>query len=262
MPKPVSRSPAAAVGQPSAAVHPGLAAKVFCIGLGRTGTTTFGECLQRLGSRHLGWIGGDGGLRRDLGLLARIDYTAFTGVLDRFDSADDYPLPLMYRRLAETYPAARFVLTTRLSAERWAESIIGEFNRKKLNEGDHTWYEGELYAPDRRARLVRRYEAHLAAVREFFAGSSRLLEVCWERGDGWRELCGFLGLAFPTEPFPHMNRAQAAPPLDVVRQLIEDKRHGKLFLYLQDRQDQSLTHEARRILLAQVERKLPSPITS
>lgn len=231
-------------------------AKVFGIGLGRTGTTTLGESLRRLSFRHLGWAGGDGGLRRDLGLLALIDEPAFTGVLDRFDSADDYPLPLMYRRLATLYPTARFVLTTRNCPERWADSIISEFNRKKLNEGDNTWYEGDLYAPDRRARLIQRYETHLAAVREFFAGSPRLLEVCWERGDGWRELCGFLGLTVSQEPFPHVNKSQSEPPPEIVSRLIAENRHGKLFLYLQDRQDESLVQETRRILVSQLERKL------
>lgn len=230
--------------------------KVFCIGLGRTGTTSFGACMQRLGRRHLGWSGGDGGLRRDLGLLAQIDYEAFVAVLDRFDSADDYPVPLLYRRLAETFPAARFVLTTRISAERWADSVVAEFNRKHLNEGDNTWYEGDLYAPDRRRRLARRYEAHLASVRAFFAGTPRLLEVCWERGDGWREVCGFLGVAAPEEPFPHANRAAPPEPLEFVRQTIADKRHGKLGLYLQDRDDEAARLEARRILISQVERKL------
>lgn len=246
-------------GAASRAVFPALRDKVFCIGLGRTGTTTFGECMRRLGSRHLGWVGGDGGLRRDLGLLATVDEAAFGAYLDGFDSVDDYPIPLLYGRLAELYPAARFVLTMRASAARWAESIISEFNRKKSNEGDNTWYEGDLYAHDRRSRLERRYEAHLAAVRDFFAGSPRLLEVCWERGDGWRELCGFLGLPVPGEPFPHVNKSRSSPPLDMVRNLIDENRHGKLCLYLQDRQDESLFHEARKILAARIDRRLATP---
>jgi len=244
-------------GKPT--VTPARPDKVFCIGLGRTGTTTFGNCMQRLGYRHLGWVGGDGGLRRDLGLLAMIDEQAFITYLDAFDSADDYPIPLWYARLAERYPSARFVLTTRASAGQWADSIIGEFNRKQSNEGDNLWYEGDLYAPDRRSRLLSRYDAHLAAVRAFFAGSPRLLEVCWERGDGWPELCGFLGLAVPMVPFPHTNKSRSTPPLEVVRTLIDGHRHGKLALYLQDQRDEALVSEARRILAPRIERKLATP---
>lgn len=233
-----------------------LHGKVFCIGLGRTGTTTFAACMRRLGSRHLGWDGGNAGMRRDLGLLAAIDERAFLGYLDRFDSADDYPVPLMYRRLAEFYPDARFVLTMRLSPERWAASVISEFNRKNFNEGENTWYEGDLSAPDRESRLLKRYEAHLSAVREFFASSPRFLEVCWERGDGWAELCGFLGLSTPADPFPHFNRARSMLPPDFVRHLVQEKRHGKLALYLKDQKDESLVQETRRILISRLDHQL------
>lgn len=244
-------APSPTPAQPRSAVE-----KIFCIGLGRTGTTTFSECMQRLGRRHLGWARGDGGLRRDLGLLAMIDYEAFICFIDRFESVDDYPCPLLYRQLADTYPTARFVLTTRISAARWADSIIKEFNRKKMNEGDNTWYEGDLYAADRRTRLVGRYESHLTEVRNFFAGSGRFLEVCWERGEGWQKLCGFLGCAVPSEPFPHVNKSQAMSPLEAIRSMIDTNRHGKLRLFLDDQQEESHIAAASQILTARLQRSI------
>ncbi len=233
--------------------------KVFCIGLGRTGTTTFGECMGRLGRRHLGWSRGDGGLRRDLGLLAMIDYDAFTRFIDLFESADDYPIPLLYRQLADTYPTARFVLTTRLSAARWADSIIKEFNRKKMNEGDNTWYEGDLYAPDRRTRLVVRYDKHLDEVRQFFAGSNRFLEVCWEQGDGWEKICRFLGCSAPPGLFPHVNQSTTVSPAQAIQEMLAANRHGKLRLYLEENQDDSCIAEARGLLVGRLTRALDGP---
>ncbi len=56
------------------------------------------------------------------------------------------------------------------------------------------------------------YERHNEAVREFFAGTDRLLEVCWEEGDGWPQLCGFLGVPVPDVPFPHSNPAGTHAP--------------------------------------------------
>jgi hypothetical protein len=39
----------------------------------------------------------------------------------------------------------------------------------------------------------------------------RLLEVCWETGDGRKELCGFLRHPMPDLPFPHGNQGRPAP---------------------------------------------------
>jgi hypothetical protein len=46
-------------------------------------------------------------------------------------------------------------------------------------------------------------------VRAYFAGRpDDLLEVCWEAGDGWKELASFLGQPVPALPFPHLNKAR------------------------------------------------------
>ena len=55
-----------------------------------------------------------------------------------------------------------------------------------------------------------RYETHNANVFSYFAGRRDLLVVNWASGDGWRELCGFLGKDEPCEPFPHANAAPIA----------------------------------------------------
>ncbi len=46
------------------------------------------------------------------------------------------------------------------------------------------------------------YDAHNQAVRDEIA-PERLFE--YQPGDGWAPLCAALGLAEPSEPFPHTN---------------------------------------------------------
>jgi hypothetical protein len=46
------------------------------------------------------------------------------------------------------------------------------------------------------------YEEHNAAVRDAIP-ADRLLTIA--PGAGWGPLCGFLGVAEPTEPYPHLN---------------------------------------------------------
>ncbi|MYB38989.1 MAG: hypothetical protein F4Y26_16720 [Gammaproteobacteria bacterium] len=49
-------------------------------------------------------------------------------------------------------------------------------------------------------------------------GCSDLLVLDFERGDGWPELCAFLGEPVPDTPFPHVNRGvYTAVVADVTR---------------------------------------------
>jgi len=227
--------------------------KVFCIGLGRTGTTTFGDCMVRLGFRHLGRTSRNNRARAQLDFLATIDYAAFARLIRSFDSVDDYPIPLLYPRLRETWPDARFVLTTRVSTEAWVESVINEFNRKRHNDGENFWHHGQLFSLDRRALLARRYEAHIRRVRDFFAGSPDLLEVCWESGDGWSELCDFLGTEKPTDPFPQVNRSVRQDAKVLLENMLSDRQFKKASLFLRDVGDARLATAVRDHLLRQLD---------
>ena len=71
------------------------------------------------------------------------------------------------------------------------------------------------------------YERHAREVIEHFAGREDQLRVlCWERGDGWEELCGFLGRPAPAEPFPNTNTTdrQSEPDNGVGRRDRRDRR--------------------------------------
>jgi hypothetical protein len=175
--------------------------KVVCIGLGKTGTTSFSQAMIELGYRHCGHgarlpkLGTSLGL--DLGINLALRY---------YDSFDDFPWPYLYRKISLKYPNAKFVLTRRKSSEVWLKSLEKAYSRKgpTYEKFENYGYFSVYQNPQHHVRL---YESHLNAVRSYFSGSPKLLEVCWEDGDGWNELCGFLGKNVPKTPFPIANKA-------------------------------------------------------
>lgn len=173
--------------------------KVFGVGYHKTGTTTLRACLEELGFSHVGY-------RRDLlRKVERGETDEVVAVMDRYDSCQDWPWALLFRELDRRYPDARFVLTTRRDSATWLDSLRKHAARKGPSEARRIVY-GHAMPDGAEALHVERYEAHNRAVREWFADRpDRLLEVCWETGSGWAELCGFLGRPVPDAPLPHRN---------------------------------------------------------
>lgn len=178
--------------------------KVFGIGLNKTGTTTLGVCLRTLGYAHTSY---DEALLR---AAVREDLDPVFVTADRYDSFEDWPWPLVYRELGRRYPGSRFILTTRLDASTWLESLLAHADRTPRSEARKLVY-GHASPRGHEAEHIAYYERHNRQVMDHFAGDpDRLLTVCWERGDGWPELCAFLGAEVPDLPFPHANRGPAA----------------------------------------------------
>jgi len=178
--------------------------KVLGVGLNKTGTTTLGACLKQLGHRHATWDTGAFELWR----AGRIEDVLAR--MEAFDSFEDWPWPLVYREFDARFPDARFVLTRRASPGAWFESL-----RKHAERTGPTAFRAAIYGHamphGKRDEHVELYERHNAAVRAWFADRpGKLLEVCWETGDGWEQLAPFLGFAVPDVAFPHLNRAPAA----------------------------------------------------
>ncbi len=185
-----------------------MKSKVFGIGLNKTGTTTLGECLKRLGFKHLS-------CRRDLLIAFRQNRLAeIFEVIDEHESFEDWPYPLMYRELFYRYgSSARFILTTRSSPAAWLESLKSHSLRTHPDNHCRLLAYGHDYPHGREQEHVEFYNAHNQAVIEFFrqqGAASQLAEMCWEKGHGWKDLCRFLDLEAPAVAFPHANK-QAKP---------------------------------------------------
>ena len=110
----------------------------------------------------------------------------------------------LYRYIDQHFPRTKFVLTVRSSTEVWYNSICrhhlrtrGNLNRA-FGLGDPVSQKRHFYSF---------YENHNEAVREYFRGDPRFLELCWEDGNSWELLCDFLERPVPQVRFPHANKS-------------------------------------------------------
>jgi hypothetical protein len=177
--------------------------KVFCIGFQKTGTTSLYAALERLGYRTAAVVGRDWTAERLAAEGARLCIETARD----YDAAQDMPWPLFFRELDAAYPGSKFILTVR-DPESWFASIEGHFGAHE-GEMQAFVYGRDAAAPaGKKARYLETLAAHEAAVRAHFIDRPRdLLVMDLGAGDGWEELCEFLGAAVPAEPFPSRNKA-------------------------------------------------------
>jgi hypothetical protein len=178
-------------------------AKVFCIGLNKTGTVSLHEALTTLGYRSLHWGGPETrrAVRRALGegkpLCTYLD-DAFEAFSDLEDLTENFDLA------DRQYPGSKFILTTRPLGD-WLESRRRhvEWNQERRGRG---LYHGSWLHIDIEGWAATFLE-HEGSVRSYFTGRPNdLLVMDITAGDGWESLCGFLRRAVPDVAFPWRNR--------------------------------------------------------
>jgi len=175
--------------------------KVVVVGLSKTGTSSLKVMLQQLGYSVCG-------PKKDL--LAQVragNRAAIEPTLEAYDAFEDWPWPLVYKDIHATYgDRARFILTVRKDADTWFRSIENHGYRTALLKSMKNAY--GYYRPfGRKKQFQAIYESHNAEVRAHFADKPRLfMEMCLENGEGWTELCSFLGHPVPYETVPHRNK--------------------------------------------------------
>ncbi len=190
-------------------------AKVFGIGLSRTGTTSLAQALTLLGIDTAHWTNP---LTHQL--LSDADFFMFGASTDCCVSAE-------FEKLYYQYPNARFVWTKR-PVDAWLASFLDHHDRhswardveglRLVFDGGacthmfaHAALEFGLYLNE--TDLAAAYRTFETRVRHFFAGKpeGKLLELDLFAAQGWEELCRFLGRPVPSLPFPKLN---AAPDRD------------------------------------------------
>ncbi|KAH7336626.1 hypothetical protein BKA65DRAFT_402987 [Rhexocercosporidium sp. MPI-PUGE-AT-0058] len=210
--------------------------EVLVLGLCRTGTMSMRIALEKLGYKNVYhfssvfehqshpdlWIaalkakyeqkGGlcPGGVTRDY----------WDNIIGEYNAMTDIPCACFAPELIASYPSAKLILTTR-SAASWHSSMMhtihalqtSYLNRFLILFSDHHvkrisslmdliikhYFLGSI------PRFgIEVYEEHNEKVRAVATAEGReLLE--FKLGDGWEELCAFLGKTVPDLEFPHVN---------------------------------------------------------
>jgi len=175
--------------------------KVFGIGLHRTGTTSLRRAFYQLGYKTVPpwlWTG-----RYEQTLKAeQVKLDAFE-LADSHEAAGYMPFSTCFEDLYDRYPDAKFILTVR-NEDKWLKSMFNFF-------GDANWPEvrfafGVDVSDETGETLKQKFNEHNSSVRQFFADKpGSLLEMDISKGDGWEELCTFLGEDIPDGNFPREN---------------------------------------------------------
>lgn len=137
------------------------------------------------------------------------------GVFQGFKAAVDWPVVYFLPELIERYPKAKIILTER-DANAWYESARRTIF-KAIRNVENGWipkhqelgyevivnktFNGKI---DEKDSAIAIYEKHIKWVKTHVPGE-RL--ICFNISEGWKGLCGPLGLPIPKKPFPHVNTA-------------------------------------------------------
>ncbi len=195
-----------------------MALQVVGAGLGRTGTHSLKVALEQLlggPCYHMVEVFGRPDQRDTWAAAVRGEEVDWASFLAPYRATVDWPAAAFWQELSVAAPDAVIVLSTRDSDSWWksaSETIFAVLSRGASPDDDAGREElamiealiEQRFTPDwlERDGAIAAYEAHNARVRAE-APPGRLVE--WQPGDGWAPLCAALGLAEPSEPFPHLN---------------------------------------------------------
>ena len=200
-----------------------MALKVVGAGFGRTGTLSLKLALEQLGfgpcyhmveavhhPQHMApWRAAAAG--------RPVDWTAlFAG----YQATVDWPACNYWRQQIDTFPNAKVILTER-NPELWHASIMNTIYPSSERARSKARQEGDELALERSAMIyeviwdgvfagrmddkdhvIRCYLAHNQRVKEAVPAERLLV---FDSSAGWAPLCGFLGVAQPTQPYPNVN---------------------------------------------------------
>lgn len=178
-------------------------ARVFGIGISRTGTTSLTRALCCLDYKAI---------HAPLSILKHVDGKLVLNkkAAMRYEAITDSPAAFLYKELDAAFPGAKFILTVR-DVEKWLISMqrirriypilrlvpkVSQLLGEVLGESNLT--------DEEKMRI--KFLQHTREVLDHFKGRNNLLVMNFATGDGWEKLCSFLGQPMPDVPFPHSNR--------------------------------------------------------
>ncbi|MDG5492252.1 sulfotransferase [Psychroserpens sp. SPM9] len=203
------------------------AAKIFCIGQNKTGTTTVESVFKSFGYTLGNQIKGE--------LLFKAwqegnfkEIIEFCKTAEAFQDVP-FSLPNTYQHLDEAYPDAKFILTERDSAEQWYQSLT-RFHSKKWSDGKRiptvedltnaTYrYKGYAYQFMKniyhtqdsdlynKTALISHYNNYNEQVKTYFKEQpEKLLIINVSNSSDYGNLCSFLKQTPQGDNFPWKNK--------------------------------------------------------
>lgn len=168
--------------------------KVLGVGLPKTGTTSLHKAFGILG-------------------INSIHCPLSWDSMIQYEAATDSPCVLWYRRVHQEFPFCRFVYTMR-EIDSWIESSRNHYARR-APAIEYLKFRRWIFHRDTfdEAQWKKVYHAHQREVESYCEiHSVQLLHLPIDQRPTWGPLCEFLGVAVPTEPFPHENATVYCPP--------------------------------------------------
>ena len=178
--------------------------KVILIGFGRTGTKSVSAALRGAGLNVLDMRAERLNRTQLVRMWANKDYDALRALAKKYEVGEDHPWPMIYKELDEWFPEARFIFMHR-DADLWLKSILKHTEQRGPSENKlHVFGIDTPVGHEEHYKSV--FNAHRAAVRQYFEGHPRYLEVDLSDEDAEGRIAGFLGMAGLT--LPHRNKSQ------------------------------------------------------
>lgn len=187
--------------------------RVVGAGLGRTGTKSLQEALQLLLGApcyHMAEVSRHPDHVDTWRRAAEGDPPDWREFFDGYAAAVDWPAASFWEGIADAFPDAIILHSTRSDADTWFRSASQTILRARERDPD------DPFTPMRTAMMARtfdgpetdravavagyeRHNRHVIAT----APPERLL--AYQPGDGWEPLCRALDVPVPDLPFPHTN---------------------------------------------------------
>lgn len=182
--------------------------KVICIGFQKTGTSSLGLALNKLGYKVAGYM-----QFRDIANNPHVSAKEIqSAILERaeslihsFDAFKDTPWPILYKEMDHWLPNSKFILITR-DEDRWLQSVVKDFGSHP-NPIHHFIY-GASSPVGNEKTYLNTYRQHNTEVLDYFHGRpDDFIHLHLDQGDvNWANVCNFLDKPIPNNlPWPHAN---------------------------------------------------------
>lgn len=199
-----------------------MALDVIGAGFGRTGTRSLQLALQQLGFEkcyHMIEVFQHADHNALWEAAANGEPPQWDSIFDGYRAGVDWPVAGFWRELADYYPDAKVILSTR-DPESWFRSVHNTIYPSTVaalqseDPAERRWaawankliWEGDLEGKvDDHDGAIEVFNRHLDTVEASIA-PERLLR--FEASDGWDPLCAFLGVPVPDAPYPRTNSTE------------------------------------------------------